>query len=251
MRLVHQLHAIGVVPGSVLVVHASFRAVGPVEGGPHGLIDALRDAIGPNGTLVMPSMTSSSVVYDPAFTPTKGMGIVAETFRRLPDVLRGDHPTSSFAALGPQAAYIAAPQPVSPPHGPDSPVGRVHDLDGWVLLLGVDHTANTTIHLAECIAGVPYRVSKTATVLVEGRPQRVTFAENDHCCRHFALVDDWLRHAGLQAEGTVGNAHVRLARSRDIVRIVAARRHAEPALFLHPRGSCYECDAAWASIPST
>ena len=52
-----QLHALGVERGDVLLVHTSFRNVRPVEGGPLGLIDALRDAIGPGGTLVMPSWT--------------------------------------------------------------------------------------------------------------------------------------------------------------------------------------------------
>ena len=73
------------------------------------------------------------------------MGIVAQTFWQLPGVLRSDSP-HAFAAAGPQAARITAPHPVDVPHGLDSPVGRVYELDGQVLLLGVDHTANTTIH---------------------------------------------------------------------------------------------------------
>ena len=72
------------------------------------------------------------------------MGIVAQTFWQLPGVLRSDSP-HAFAAAGPQAARITA-HPVDVPHGLDSPVGRVYELDGQVLLLGVDHTANTTIH---------------------------------------------------------------------------------------------------------
>ena len=71
-----------------------------------------------------------------------GMGIVAQTFWQLPGVLRSDSP-HAFAAAGPQAARITAPHPVDVPHGLDSPVGRVYELDGQVLLLGVDHTANT------------------------------------------------------------------------------------------------------------
>src|SRR5688572_832552 len=151
-----QLRSLGVREGGVLLVHTSFRAVRPVEGGPLGLIRALRRALGPAGTLVMPTMTDGATVFDPRSTPTEGMGVTAETFWRQPGVLRSTHPGGSFAAEGPLAARICEPQPLSPPHGPDSPVGRVRELDGHVLLLGVEHSENTTLHLAEALAGVPY-----------------------------------------------------------------------------------------------
>jgi aminoglycoside N3'-acetyltransferase len=118
-----------------------------------------------------------------------------------------------------------------------------------VLLIGVGHDANTTLHLAELIAGVPYRVPKHITVLRDGRPDRVDYAENDHCCGRFALADDWLRAEGLQAEGPVGQAHARLFRSRDIVRLAVAQLKADPLLFLHsPEAGCEECDAARLSV---
>jgi aminoglycoside 3-N-acetyltransferase len=121
--LVGQLRALGVRRGGVLVVHTAFRAVGPVERGPVGLIEALWSAQVPAGPLVMPTMTGGRrpEPYDPTTTPTRGMGVVAETFWRLPSVRRSDHPTSSFAAAGPAAPSITAPQPLEPVHGPDSP----------------------------------------------------------------------------------------------------------------------------------
>jgi len=85
-------------------------------------------------------------------------------FWRMPGVLRSDSP-HAFAAVGPRAAEITAPHPVDVPHGPDSPVGRALALDGQVLLIGVGHDANTTIHLAEILAGVRYRLPAHATVL--------------------------------------------------------------------------------------
>jgi aminoglycoside 3-N-acetyltransferase len=112
-----------------------------------GLIAALRIAVGPQGTLVMPSMTSDDDhPFDPKTTPCMDMGIVADTFWGLTGVLRSDNP-AAFAAIGPQAARITAPHPIDPPHGLNSPVGRVYELDGQVLLLGVAHDSNTTIHL--------------------------------------------------------------------------------------------------------
>src|SRR4051812_25084356 len=157
-ELSEQLRALGVRTGGVLLVHTSFRAVRPVEGGPLGLIAALRDAIGEAGTLVMPAMTDGAAPYDPASTRTCDMGITAELFWRQPGVVRSDHPGASFAAAGPRAEEICATQPLSPPHGPDSPVGRVHALAGQVLLLGVGHSESTTLHLAEALANVPYSV---------------------------------------------------------------------------------------------
>ncbi|MGI5862765.1 MAG: AAC(3) family N-acetyltransferase [Myxococcales bacterium] len=204
----------------MLLVHTSFRAVRPVEGGPLGLIDALHAALGPDGTLVMPAWTGSDdEPFDPAQTPAAAdLGVVAETFRRQPGVLRSDHPFA-FAAAGPLAALITSDPLPLPPHVPASPVGRVYELDGQVLLLGVGHDADTTLHLAELFGGVPYRVPKHITVLRDGRPVRIDYGENDHCGARFALLDEWLRERGLQAEGKVGHAHARLARSRDIVRV--------------------------------
>ena len=249
-ELADQLHALDVEQGGVLLVHTSFRAVRPVAGGPLGLIEALRAAVGPQGTLAMPSWTGSDdEVFDPASTPASpDLGIVADTFWRRPGTLRSDHPFAC-AASGPQAERITADPLPLPPHRPESPVGRIHELDGQVLLLGIGHAEDTTLHLAELLAGVPYRVPKHCTVLQNGRPVRIGYGENDHCCQRFAMADEWLRARGLQSEGRVGHAQARLARSRDIVRIAIERLRADPLLFLHPEDAgCAECDAARRSV---
>lgn len=246
-----QLRALGVEEGGVLLVHTSFRAVRPVEGGPLGLVGALRDALGPGGTLAMPSWTGDGdAPFDPRTTPAAAdLGAVAETFRRLPGVRRSDHPFA-FAAAGPRAErVVSGPLPL-PPHGPESPVGRVHELGGQVLLLGVGHDADTTLHLAELLAGVPYRVPKHCTVLRDGRPARIEYGENDHCCERFALADGWLRARGLQREGPVGHARARLVRARDVVEAAREQLARDPLVFLHPAGAgCAECDGARASVP--
>jgi aminoglycoside 3-N-acetyltransferase len=244
-----QLLDLGVEPGGVLLVHTAFSRVRPVEGGPAGLIEALRSAVGPAGTLVMPSMTDDDEhPFDPASTPCRGMGVVADTFWRMPGVLRSDSP-HAFAAAGPHAGRITAPHPVDVPHGPVSPVGRVHDLDGQVLLLGVGHDANTTVHLAEHLAGVRYRRPYAATVLVEGRATRCHYDEIDHCCERFGLLDQWLEAAGRQRRGPIGHGEGRLALSRDIVQAAMARMRKEETVFLHPQGTCDECDEARSSLP--
>jgi len=249
-ELVEQLRALGVTPGGVLVVHTAFSKVGPLDGGPRGLIDALGAALGPNGTLVMPSMSDDDEQpFSPAASPCAGMGAVADTFWRLPGVRRSDSP-HAFAAAGPRAAEITAPHPVDVPHGPDSPVGRALAHDGQVLLIGVGHDANTTIHLAEILAGVRYRLPAHATVLRGGRPLRVDYRENDCCCARFALVDGWLEAEGRQRRGRIGNAEARLARARDVVTTVTAHLAVDELAFLHPPGVDAECDEARASVPA-
>jgi aminoglycoside N3'-acetyltransferase len=245
-----QLRELGVREGGVLLVHSSFRAVRPVERGPEGLIDAVLEALGPRGTLVMPSWTGDDTVpFDPGTTPSADdLGIVPQVFWRRPGALRSSHPFA-FAALGPRAAEITAGPLPLPPHAPESPVGRVHDLDGQVLLLGVGHDADTTLHLAELLGGAPYRVPKHITVWADERPMRIAYGENDHCCERFALADDWLRSEGLQREGTVGYAPARLARAKDIVAAARRRLAADPLVFLHPAGAaCPECDEARRSV---
>jgi aminoglycoside 3-N-acetyltransferase len=125
----------------------------------------------------------------------------------------------------------------------------VHELDGQVLLLGVTHTENTTLHLAEAIGQVPYSVSHPCVVAIDGTARRVMIPETDHCCRRFALADDWLRARGFQREGKVGNADARLCRSRDIVAVAVEHLVSDPLVFLcPPPDGCEECDAARASI---
>jgi len=248
--LTDQLQALGVDRGGVMLVHMSFRAVRPVEGGPEGVIDALLAAVGETGTVVMPSWTDNDdAVFDPTVSRANAdLGATADLFWRRPGARRSDHPFA-FAALGPMAAAITADPLPLPPHRLESAVGRVFELGGQILLLGVGHDSNTTIHLAEALSGVPYGVPKHITVLEGRRPLRIDYLENDHCCQRFAFADEWLRRRSLQREGPVGSARARLTRSRDVVEVVSERLRADPLVFLHPFGSgCAECDDAHRSI---
>jgi len=243
-----QLRDLGVRPGMVLLVHTAFSRIAPIEAGPAGLIEALEAALAPGGTLVMPSMTGDDdSPFDPAATPCRGMGVVADSFWRRKGVQRSANP-HAFAAKGPAAAAITAPHPVDFPHGPDSPVGRVWELGGWVLLLGVNHDANTTVHLAEARAGVRYRRPKHVTVLQDGQPTVVRYEEIDHCCERFTLVDEWLHAATMQRRGHVGRGLARLVRSGDIVDVVMQHLRRDVTTFLHPVGTDSQCDEAWRSL---
>jgi aminoglycoside 3-N-acetyltransferase len=248
LDLTAQIRELGGTPGRVLLVHTSFSRVGPVENGPLGLIRALQAALGPNGTLVMPSMSDDDDhPFDPRRTPCLGMGVVADMFWRMPGVLRSDSP-HAFAAIGAEAGRITANHPLDVPHGLNSPVGRVYDLDGQIVLLGVGHDANTTIHLAEGLAGVRYRRPKSVMIIEGGKLARYCYGEIDHCCDNFTLVDQWLDAGGRQRRGPVGHGEGRLASARDVVATVTDRLRTNETLFLHEPGVDTQCDEARASI---
>ena len=115
-RVTRQLLDLGVQPGGVLLVHCAFSQVKPVEDGPEGLIAALRSALGPEGTLVMPSMTADDDhPFDPRATCI-GMGIVAQTFWQLRRAYCAATARTPSPRLARRLPGITAPHPVDVPH---------------------------------------------------------------------------------------------------------------------------------------
>lgn len=246
-RLVDQLRALGVREGGVLLVHTGFRNVRPVEGGPEGLIAALTEALGPTGTLAMPSATGDDdVAFDPATTGNRDdLGAVADLFWRMPGVVRSAH-FDAVSARGPKAEWITGGPFVLPPAAPGSAIDRIREAGGQVLLLGVTQHANTMLHLAELVGGAPYR-SDFHYIDAEGR--EVHYGENDSCCAKFELAERWLREAGELKIGPLGHAEARLMDAEALVRIAADKVRADPLVFLHEADEgCEECDEARASV---
>ena len=174
-RLTADLRALGVRPGQDLLIHCALRQVGRIDGGAATLIDALRAAAGPAATLVVPTQTTLKSFtakafltatagysaeqlaqylaampgFDPASTPSAGMGALAEHVRTRQGACRSSHPHTSFTALGPRAAACASIHDLDCHLGERSPLGWLYAADAAILLLGVGYTACTAFHLAE------------------------------------------------------------------------------------------------------
>ncbi|MBB6486060.1 aminoglycoside N(3)-acetyltransferase [Rhizobium lusitanum] len=240
--LTADLGKIGVRHGDILIVHTSLASLGWVCGGAVAVIQALIEAVGSAGTLVMPAhsaqitnpanwamppvpkewiepIKANMPPFDARTTPTRNMGAVAELFRTWPGAARSNHPSASFAALGPLAEEITREHALDDPLGEHSPLGALYRLEAKVLLIGVDFNRCTALHLAEQRRWPDrLRIMEGAPLIVTDTRRWIDFEiaqvmDDDE----FLAVGASAMEAGLVTKSPLGEADARLTRMREIV----------------------------------
>jgi aminoglycoside 3-N-acetyltransferase len=241
-EIVEALKNVGLQRGDSVMVHTSLGKLGYVCGGAQAVIEALIECVGEEGTIMMPTQSWKNLdpetgvhwdadesewdiirenwpAYDKAITPTNTMGAVAEMFRSWPKAVRSDHPARSVAAWGKHAEYLTKNHDISNIFGDTSPVGKLYDLDGNVLLIGVDYDKNTSLHLADVRAEYPGKHTCVEHSAVIENGKRVWKAYETLFVDGEDFVDIG---AAFEASHTVnrakiGGAEIKLMKQRELV----------------------------------
>lgn len=231
------LKRLGLREGITVLVHSSLSRIGWVSGGPVAVVQALMDVVTPEGTIVMPTHTGeysdpaswgnppvpeawwqtirdTMPLFDPRHTPTRGMGATVEAFRTWQGVVRSSHPSVSFAAWGKHARTIVEDHELDYGLGEGSPLARLFDLDGWVLLLGVGHDSNTSLHLAEYRAPGAKPEDLGVPMVVNGRRSWVTYKDIEIDSDVFPDIGKAFEEAHPISIGPVGSAEARFFSQR-------------------------------------
>jgi aminoglycoside 3-N-acetyltransferase len=236
-----------------VLVHASLSAFGKVHGGPDVVVGSLLASF---SGLMMPTFTYKCMVTPEDGPPGNGliygsardvnkmaeffrpdlpadplMGVVAETLRQHPDAQRSGHPLLSFSAVN--LSDVLEKQTLTDPL---APIQSLMEAGGWVLLLGVDHTVNTSIHLAEKLAGrkqfVRWALTPTGVVECLGFPG---------CSDGFQSLA--VRCESLIREVQIGRARIQALPLLDMVEFARGWIMSDPQAFLCERMDCERCQA--------
>ncbi|MEW4371565.1 aminoglycoside N(3)-acetyltransferase [Paenibacillus kandeliae] len=249
-QLKTEFAALGVQQGMNVLLHSSLKQIGGwIPGGAETVILALEDVLGSEGTLMMPTQTSqltdpklwryppaeqrwwdlireSMPPYDPDFTVTSGMGVIAETFRKQRDVHRSHHPHVSFAIRGKHAKAWAEQHPLDYGLGDQSPLQHLYDANGYVLMLGTTYHTNTSIHLAEYHSEWKGKkqIFMDAPITTDKGKQWVRFRDLNFDSDDFDRIGADLERdcPHLVVTGTIGNATTKLIQQRGLVDYAAS-----------------------------
>ena len=241
-EIAEELKRLGLERNDVVMVHCSLKSMGYVCGGAQAVIEALTDVVGPDGTIMMPTQSWKNLdpeegvhwdaeeadwqkirdnwpAYDKRITPTNTMGAVAEMFRSWPGSIRSDHPARSVCAWGKHADFLTKSHDLSNIFGDGSPIARLYDLDGKVLLLGVGYDKNTSLHLADARAEYPGKHNCTEHSAIQENGVRVW---KQYSTLYVDGEDFTEIGAGFEKEhpvsrGKIGEAEIKLMRQRELV----------------------------------
>lgn len=250
-ELAEDIRRSGVQAGDTCMVHGSLKGIGALPGGPPDLVRALQQALTPEGLLVMPAFSydaGPAHEFNAETSPAR-TGLLAETFRGMPDVVRSLHPTHSVCAWGKQAHALCAGHETAQPFGPDSPLHRLMDGGGKVMLLGVGYTTLSMIHVCECLLKLPYlhiptHPSRRAEIplhLSGGEILAVTIGDFPGCSAAFGTVEHHLRKKAAVRDGRIGAKFTQLFLARDLYTVVRAMLQNDPFALLCTNPACACC----------
>lgn len=240
--IVNALKQIGIRKGQTVMVHASLGSLGYVCGGAQTVIEALIECIGSEGTIMMPAQSWKNLdpetgvywqepkewwdvirenipAYDKRITPTNTMGAVAEMFRHWEGTLRSDHPARSVAAWGHYADYLTKNHDLSNIFGDGSPIGRLYELDGYVLLIGVGYDKNTSLHLADARAEYPgkHTVTESSAIMADGERVWQSYETLAVDGEDFEEIGAAFEQTGQVSHAKLGNGILSMMRQRALV----------------------------------
>ncbi|EKE44384.1 aminoglycoside 3-N-acetyltransferase [Oceaniovalibus guishaninsula JLT2003] len=235
------LGEVGIGPGDTVIVHAALSRLGHVAGGAESLVRALLGHVAPGGTVMVPAQTwlnldpargvhglppeawpdlrAALPGFDPATTPSIGMGTTAEAVRTWPGARRSIHPTRSWAAIGARAAALTRTHDFDDVHGDASPLGAAWRADARILLAGVGYDKCTALHLAETRADWPGKRVEEDTSWMrdadgrrEVRCRSIVFDDSD-----FARIGAAFEATGQVRAAPLGDGTIRGFGLRDLV----------------------------------
>ena len=257
--IIEGLRRLGVEPGAILVVHSSLRSFGYVLGGAATVIRALQEAVTEDGLVIMPAHAyclagrPGVAPFDPAVSPSE-TGRIAALFWKSPGVLRCRHPTHSTAAWGRRAAELLADHENRPPVGRDSPLHRAALWGGAILQLGVRHSSNTTLHLAEALAEAPYLHipqheawgHRVLVRLADGSAAAVDLVgrERPACSAAFVAIAPLLERQCLTRHARIGQCDASLTPAWPMVETAVEALRRDPTFFLCTNEICEHCTRA-------
>ncbi|KEF35283.1 aminoglycoside 3-N-acetyltransferase [Deinococcus sp. RL] len=226
------LAALGLSGSEHVMVHASLRSFGQLEGGARAAVDVLAARA---ATLVAPAFTYGTLLRH-ASSPVHGrfhrdlrvsrdIGRVPQELVERAEAVRSFHPTLSFIALGQEAERVTAVQTLESPY---QPVGALYDLGGFALMMGVDFGSNTSIHYGEHVAGMPL-LTRYVPLGSEVRPTAFP-----NCSAAFGRLKPHVTGRSV----TVGGATLELYRVRDLVEATVQLLTANPEALLCDYASC-------------
>ncbi|MBN2309008.1 MAG: AAC(3) family N-acetyltransferase [Candidatus Hydrogenedentes bacterium] len=240
---------LGVGEGAALLMHSSLKSFGWVDGGADAVIDGILDALGPAGTLLVPTLTGHREL-SPQNPPRIDLrtapcwtGRIPETLRRRPDAVRSLHPTHSCAALGAQAEPLTRDHHRSPtPCGVTSPYFRLAAAGGFIVMAGCTLSSCTTCHTVEELANVGYHL-QTETAFASCIDRHGDLVETP-CLLHsyagperdFLVLEPLLLEQGLMRIGTVGESTVRIIDAMGLIETALDRLRFDPYYLTVLRG---------------